>query len=34
MSDRDNFILIALLILLLEEDKWTEQIEDTKHTRI
>ena len=30
MSDRDNLILLALLRLLVEDDKRTEQIEDSK----
>ena len=34
MSDRDDLILLALLRLLVEEDKPTEQIEDSKRSRI
>ena len=34
MSDRDDLILLALLRLLVEEDKWVEQIEDSKRSRI
>ena len=34
MSDRDDLILLALLRLLVEEDKWVEQIEDSKCSRI
>ena len=34
MSDRGDLVLLALLILLVEEDKRTEQIEDIKRSRI
>ena len=34
LSYRDNLILLALLKLLIEEDKPTEQIEDYRHNRI
>ena len=34
MSDRDDLILLTLLRLLVEEDKWVEQIEDSKRSRI
>ena len=34
MSYSDDLVLLALLILLVEEDKRTEQIEDSKRSRI
>ena len=34
MSDRDDLILLDQLRLLVEEDKRTEQIEDSKRSRI